>query len=381
MTRVIDCDQHLFERPGLWGDYIDPADRDLALRLAPDDLGHWWLMHGDRRLNLAFRQLPGETEAVGEQVRRCREGEPAEFSLEELTPVDYSDPEARLGVLDRQGVDETVLFPNYGLTFEGPLGETPRALLANLSAWNRYAAEVAQVGGGRLRPVGHVSLIDPEWLDRELAALSASGIGAAMTAPALVGGKRLSHPDLRRVWAAFVDHGITPVFHVGAFRRPFDDAWFEGDPDEVNPVLSSVFLNAAPALALADLATGGVFAEFPDLRIGVMELSAIWVPMFLLSLDGGFDFHRRFNGEPLNQMELKPSEYVRRQTRIAAFAYEMPDKLMAKSGDLFMMCSDYPHSEGTATPLQDYAQWAPRTPDAATAPGLFGDNVAWLWRE
>ena len=43
-----------------------------------------------------------------------------------------------------------------------------------------------------------------------------------------------------------------------------------------------------------------------------MELSAVWVPMFLLTLDGGFDFHATFNGAPLTEMELRPSEYVRR---------------------------------------------------------------------
>ena len=72
----------------MWADHIDPADRDVALRLAHDDLGYWWLVHGARRLELAFRQLPGETEAVGEQVLRCRRGEPAQYSLDELTPVD-----------------------------------------------------------------------------------------------------------------------------------------------------------------------------------------------------------------------------------------------------------------------------------------------------
>ena len=43
-----------------------------------------------------------------------------------------------------------------------------------------------------------------------------------------------------------------------------------------------------------------------------------------------------------------------------------------------MCCSDYPHSEGTADPLADYAgsgRFA-MTPDAE--PGFFGDNMALL---
>jgi hypothetical protein len=42
-----------------------------------------------------------------------------------------------------------------------------------------------------------------------------------------------------------------------------------------------------------------------------------------------------------------------------------------------MCCSDYPHSEGTSTPMTDYTTAAvPVGPD--DAPGLFHDNVSML---
>src|SRR5207245_8515888 len=141
--------------------------------------------------------------------------------------------------------------------------------------------------------------------------------------PALVDGVALSDPRLDRAWASFVRHGVTPVFHVSAFPHPFHDEWYEDeDPDDVAPVLSSVFLWTAPALALADLAIHGALARHPDLRLGVMELSAVWVPMFLLMLDGGFAFHARFNGEPLTAVELTPGEDVRRPVRGPALGCE-----------------------------------------------------------
>jgi hypothetical protein len=49
--------------------------------------------------------------------------------------------------------------------------------------------------------------------------------------------------------------------------------------------------------------------------------------------------------------------------------------LTAKAGDLFMCCSDFPHSEGTATPIEDYGRVG-ALPDEA--PGLFHDNIATL---
>lgn len=375
---VIDCDQHLFEPVGLWERYVDPADREVALRLEPDELGNTWLRWGDLDLCPALVQIPGDTEAIGAQMRRLRAGLPPEHSYAEVTPPDFEQPAARLRFLDEHGIDAAVLFANYGLVWERTLSSDLRSLRANLGAWNRFAGEVAGEGGGRLLPVGHLSLCDREWVEHQLEQLANAGVRAAMIAPALVDGKRLSHPDIDWVWSSFVHHGVTPVFHVADQPRVFDDAWVEDDPDTVNPVLGSVFLSAPAQLALADLAVHGVFERHPELRIGVIELSAIWVPMFLLTLDGGFDFHAKFNGGPLTELPMKPSEYIRRQVRVAAFAYESPDRLARRAGDLFMFCSDYPHSEGTATPLEDYRRMCPATPDPASAPGLFGGNAAWL---
>jgi hypothetical protein len=45
--------------------------------------------------------------------------------------------------------------------------------------------------------------------------------------------------------------------------------------------LTSVFCWTGAALALADLSINGVLHRHPDLRIGIMELSAIWLPLFL----------------------------------------------------------------------------------------------------
>ena len=375
MTGVIDCDQHLFEQPTTWVDHIDPKHRDLALRIAPDDLGHHWVWFGDQPIELVFRQVPGDTAQVGEQVAAVRAARPAEHGLDELHPPVYTDPAARLRHLDAIGADAAVLFPNYGLGIEGPLEDQPVAQRENMVAWNRWAASVATDGGGRLLPVAHLTLRDPTWAVAQIEWCAEHGLRGAMVAPALAGGRRLSHPELDPVWSAFEATGVAPVFHVGSFRKPFDPAWFEGDPDELNPVLSSVFLGTAPALALADLAVNGVLAAHPDLRVGVMELSAVWLPMFLLTLDGAFDFHARFNGAPLRELELRPSEYVRRQVRVGAFSYEGPARLLEQCGDVLMACSDFPHSEGSADLLPGYAA-AGLTPQ--DHPGLFGGNLAWL---
>jgi predicted TIM-barrel fold metal-dependent hydrolase len=374
---VIDCDQHLYEARTMWADHIDPGARDDALAIVDDELGYPWLQWRGRRLQLADVQRPGDTEALGRWRRRRRAGEPPEYRYDEVLPDDYWDPAARLGRIGAMGLDEAVLFPNFGLLWERPLSGDLPALTANMGAWNRWCAAVATDGAGRLHPVAHLTLRDPDWLVRQLQDLDAAGVRLAMVAPAPVDGRPLSHPDHDRLWAAFVDHGVTPVFHVAEQAHVFDEAWFTDPADRFVSVVESVFLWTPPALAVTDLIVNGTFERHPDLRLGIVELSAMWVPLFLLMLDGGWDFTTTLNGRALAQLTLRPSEHFRRSVRVAAFSYEDPARLAAGSDDLFMCCSDYPHSEGTATPLPDYERVRCR-PDGAS--GLFADNIRFLLR-
>jgi predicted TIM-barrel fold metal-dependent hydrolase len=375
VTAIIDSDQHLYEPRTMWVDHVDPGLRSEALRIEEDQLGYAWLTWRDQRIGIADVTIAGDTASVGRHHARQRAGERSEYAYDESLPADYWDPAARVARLDELGVDAAVLFPNFGLLWERRLSHSLPALKANMGAWNRWVATVAAEGGGRLHPVGHLTLRDTDWMVAQLRDLAAAGVRLAMIAPALVDGRPLSHPDHDSIWSAFVEHGITPCFHVADQPRVFDDGWYT-DPDESSvPAIEAVFLWTPPALAVTDLIANGTLARHPRLRIGIVELSAVWVPMYLLMLDGGLDFVAKLNGRPLARLDLRPSDYFCRQVRVSAFSYEDPERLRAKSGDLFMCCSDFPHAEGTATPLSDYERLG-ATP--ARASGLFHDNAAFL---
>jgi predicted TIM-barrel fold metal-dependent hydrolase len=376
MSILIDCDQHLFETADMWETYVNPADRDVALKMVTADDGYVWLMFGDQQISLAEPHYPGAVDGIGQHRQRWLQGLPSELNYHEFA-ASYSDPKARLEQLDANGFESAVLFPNYGITWERPLDDNLRAILANMTAWNRWIVEYATHGGGRLYPVAHLSLRDADWLESELTALSAGNIRLALISTGLVNGKAFSHPDLDRAWSAFVHHGITPVFHVANQPRPFADAWYGEDKmGGLSPVAVS-FTMVGAALALTDLILNGVFERHPDLRMGIMELGARWVPAHLFTMDGSYGFTSRFNGEA-TPLTMKPSDYFRRQVRVAAFAVEGITDAMGQAGDIFMGCSDYPHTEGTLTPMADY-QASKLTPEAN--PNFFGGNVSYLLRE
>jgi predicted TIM-barrel fold metal-dependent hydrolase len=184
----------------------------------------------------------------------------------------------------------------------------------------------------------------------------------------------MSHPDHDPLWASFVEHGVTPVFHVADQPRVFDDCWYT-EPDAFVPVVESAFLWVPPALAVTDLILNGAFDRHPRLRIGIVELSSIWVPQFLLMLDGAYDFTTKLNGRPVTPLSRRPHEYLLEHVRIASFSYENPRRLTDRSGDIYMACSDFPHSEGTASPVADYEGAGLAVADARR---FFHDNVAFM---
>ena len=75
----------------------------------------------DQVLAVADVQTPGETDAIGERRRREREGLAPLARYDEVLPRDYWDPAARAERLASLGVDEAMLFPNYGLVWERTL--------------------------------------------------------------------------------------------------------------------------------------------------------------------------------------------------------------------------------------------------------------------
>ncbi len=374
MTNVIDCDQHLYETRTVWGDHIEPSQRDEALAIVDGELGYPWLTWRGRGIELADVQIPGKPAALGRHRNRRREGLSPEYSYDEALPDDYWEPAARIGRLDAMGLDAAVLFPNFGLLWERALSGSLPALTANMGAWNRWCTIVAAEGGGRLHPVAHLTLRDPSWLEEQLRTLAAGGVRLAMIAAAPVAGRPLSHPDHDRVWSAFVEHGVTPVFHVGEQQRVrrrlvrrtarqlrvparLGDAVDAAGAGRHRPHRQRQPRPPSRAAGRHHRAGSHVGAGLPD------------------DARRGWEFTNRLNGRPPAAFDGRPSDYFRRQVRVAAFSYEQPERLAREAGDLFMLCSDYPHAEGTKHPVPDYTA---RGLDPSSSRPLFRDNASFL---
>ena len=157
---------------------------------------------------------------------------------------------------------------------------------------------------------------------------------------------------------AYFENGLPPVpdFHGG-------DTNFKSIDYMSIPLPVMQTLNA--------LVIDGVLQRHPDLRIGVIELGASWIPGWMRMLDSAHEAFRK-NEERLQNMEMKPSEYVQRQVRATPYPHEDTGWTIANTGAVVcMFSSDFPHVEGGRNPIGRFE----RSMDAA---GIDADDRAAL---
>jgi uncharacterized protein len=170
-----------------------------------------------------------------------------------------------------------------------------------------------------------------------------------------------SHVDLEPMWAMAAEAGVPVVLHVaGAGANVMNPAFFENGlppvPDfhggDGNFKSIDYMSIALPVMqTLNALVIDGVLQRQPDLRIGVIEVGASWIPSWMRMLDSSHEaFHK--NEERLRNMEMKPSEYVRRQVRATPYPHEDTGWAIDNTGaDVCMFSSDFPHVEGGRNPI------------------------------
>jgi predicted TIM-barrel fold metal-dependent hydrolase len=146
----------------------------------------------------------------------------------------------------------------------------------------------------------------------------------------------------------FFENGLPPVpdFHGGDTN--FKSIDYLSIPLPVMQTLNALIID-------------GVLMRHPDLRVGVIELGATWVPGWMRMMDSAHEAFRK-NESRLQDMDLKPSEYVQRQVRVTPYPHEDTGWTIANtSPEVCMFSSDFPHVEGGRNPIARFE----RSMDAA----------------
>ena len=347
-SAIFDADSHLMETPEWLGTFAEASVRD---RLAP--LGLEGAGSGAAKLMASLPDLweSHRHQEIDAGVLRGPKGWMAPGAL---------DVEVRSRVLDALGIDAQLVFPTFALGHFAR-SKDPELLYGGTAALNRAMAESC-APDPRLKPVGYLPLNDPELARGALEEALGLGLAALWVPSDAPGDFSPTHVDLDPVWARLAEAGVPFVLHVGggkllprAFHnngrsRPKD--WLGGGENLRSKDFPVV--HHSPERFLACMALDGVFERHPGLRGAAIELGATWVPGMLRNVDHALRSFSKF--EPvLQELNLLPSEYLRRQVRFTPFPFEDTAWLIEQCGpELFMFSTDYPHPEGGRRPFEAF---------------------------
>ncbi len=346
---ILDADSHLME-PTDW--LVHYADAATATKLRTLDLA---AAGGQATLDLVDqcwerRNDPVRTAELAADVVNGPKGYFAYGSM---------DREERTAALDQLGYRSQFVFSTFAPSQFADAADVD-LVYGGADAHNRGMADFASIDE-RLVPVGYVPLQDPDRAARCARRAVAAGCGALWIPHGVPRELSPTHPAYDPLWQIIVDADVPMLLHLGANgtnrmattyhnngRDPGHD--FIGGGENLR---SKDFLNLhhdAQNL-LACFVLDGVFEQFADLRCGVIEIGAGWVPNLLSSLDASIRAFGRHEPE-LAKLTLEPSDYVRRQISFTPWHFEDVGRLIADTGpELYLFSSDWPHPEGGRDPL------------------------------
>lgn len=346
---IHDADSHVMETPDWLVRYADP---DVRERLEP--------------LRLTGCK-PGEETFVDRLRRRHRD--PAERPAAEaelMTRKNWSAMgsflrEDRTRALDLLGFRSQLVFNTFLskdlVDFEHRID--PGYVYGVARAHNRAMVEFCSVDR-RLLPVGYVPLADFEKARAMADEAIDMGCRALLVPSACPRTHSPSHVGLFPVWAAAQEAAIPIVFHVGGGGQLLDPMYFGNGLPPVNDFhggaenfrsVDFMAIPFPPMQTLAAMIFDRVLDHFPRLKVGVIEQGAVWLPSWMRQLDTALEAFAR-SEERLRKLELRPSEYVRRQIRVTPYPTEPVGWIIEQAGeDVCLFSTDYPHVEGGRHPL------------------------------
>jgi predicted TIM-barrel fold metal-dependent hydrolase len=347
-----DADAHVMELPEWLPSYADPEFRD---RIPPFSL----LSTGSRpRVQQMMDRGRQRAGAASE-----RAGHEAELmTRKSWDAYGAFHREDRSRALDLLGFRSQLVFSTFAAT-QAEVSKDVDVSYAASRALTRGIVDFC-ASDRRLLPVTFVPLTVPERAIEATRFALDAGVKGVTISPLPPATHSITHPSLHPLYAALEERQVPLLFHVeGDSPRKvgagFSRNGWEGQTDfhgggENFTGLTYMAVSQWVEIALAALIFDQVLEKFPRLRVGVIELGAVWVPAWLERMEIVRDTFGRTESR-IGGLSLRPSEYVKRQVRITPYPTEDVGRLIERAGeDLFMFSSDYPHVEGGRNPLKRF---------------------------
>jgi predicted TIM-barrel fold metal-dependent hydrolase len=284
------------------------------------------------------------------------DGADIKTAMADLEPIsarpEYRDRDARLAVMDEQGVGATWLFPTLAVTLEVPMQPDIGAVMATLRAFNRWLEEDWGLAyRDRIFGAPVITLSDPDWAVEEVEWAIRQGAkvislrnGPVYTA---TGTTSPGASEYDPFWARCQEANLVVAPHAGNDGYDFlGNMWEPGGYGafSVSPLHKVVTSQRAVPDFFAALVCHKVFERFPRLRVASVENGASWVKPLLTRLFRG---HAQTKG----YYQSNPVDQFLEHVWVTPFWEDKIEDLVTHIPvERIIFGSDWPHTEGVVAP-------------------------------
>ena len=366
--KLFDADNHYWESSDAFTRHRDPKFKDRGVQVKEVDGVVRYVVDGR-----VFEGLPGPADVHNRpepgsfldyfQGKTTRKEFQAAFNVRPSDRPEWYNRDARLGVMDQQGVEATWLFPSQGVVLEAPMHGDIEAAVEVSRAFNRWIEEEWGFAyQDRIFGVPYMNLSDPDRAVQELEWCIANGArvvtlrhGPAATA---TGPRSPADPMFDRFWGLAQEANVVVAPHAGSDYTYFElDAFLnrvwatsapgESDTGDAKVMLgTSLFGPLMKTKLIHDFAyvlvAHKLFERFPRLRVAYIENGGAWVPSLLMALE-----YLGHTGDYASN----PRDQFIENCFVAPFVEESVDELARHLPvERILFGSDWPHGEGFAKP-------------------------------
>jgi predicted TIM-barrel fold metal-dependent hydrolase len=370
---VYDADNHLFDNSDAWRDYVEPRFRDnvrpfdpIANPIVPQALSR------SAAAALARTQAQGEEAppvmlpgATLNRLNPYKDLSPEEREklvnmFRELAPA-YQDRDRRLAVMDLQGVEAAIMFPQgNGLILHDAFPDDPEMTLACVRAYNRWVDDQWGLAyRDRIFVPAAVSLMDIDGAVTEVDWCLEHGARGFLLPPGPVNGRSPADPVYDPFWARLNEAGVGAMIHLNYthYQKRISELYSE---DPTVHFLSEKGMTAfqwftswgdRPVMdTVAAMIFHGLFQRFPRLRVALSEQGTVWVPYTVRKMDHAYMMGRKGT---FGDLKERPSQTFRHHFLVAPYPEEIVERPIEAVGvDCLTFGSDFPHAEGLADPAE-----------------------------
>lgn len=268
-----------------------------------------------------------------------------------------STPEGRLAAMDLMGIERQLIFPQVLLALPA-WSDHPNAGNV-LREYNDAVLRWTKAGNGRLRPTALLNMTTIHGAIAEAERVIAGGARAIFIQDGIApGGLSPAAPEVDPLWSLLAEARVPVTLHIGGQVGFFgSNAWQEADllrpgtfstGEPVGPhMLATMHLAAQNYLTC--MIFGGVFDRHPTLRVGIIELGAMWVGPFVDLLEDRIELSRRVR----SALQRRPKEVFIDQIRVTPFFWERTARQIERYGmpEVYAFSTDFPHPEGGTDPI------------------------------